>query len=114
AQHKIALHMVRTPMAGFLVMFMQAGFALVETGMTRAKNVAHTMSMNFMIYGLGMLGFWICGYAIQMGGLGAMATLGGTGLMNHELTINLFGKPFGLMGLKGFFLSGDAYDVGVF
>jgi ammonium transporter, Amt family len=111
---KVAINIVWTLFCGFLVMFMQCGFALVETGMTRAKNVAHTMSMNFMIYGIGMLGFWICGYAIQMGGLGAMATLGGTGVMNHELTITLFGKPFGLMGLKGFFLSGDAYDVGVF
>ena len=36
-------------MTGFLVMFMQAGFALVETGFTRAKNAAHTMSMNFMV-----------------------------------------------------------------
>ena len=111
---KVAINIVWTLLCGFLVMFMQAGFALVETGMTRAKNVAHTMSMNFMIYGIGMLGFWICGYAIQMGGLGAMATLGGTSVMNHELTITLFGKPFGLMGLKGFFLSGDAYDVAVF
>ncbi len=40
-------------------MFMQAGFAMVETGFTRAKNVAHTMSMNLMIYGIGMLGYWI-------------------------------------------------------
>jgi len=57
--------------AAFLVMFMQAGFALVETGLTRYKNVAHTMAMNFMIYGLGMLGFWICGFAIMFGGFGA-------------------------------------------
>ena len=36
-------------LAGFLVFFMQAGFALVETGFTRAKNVAHTMGMNFLV-----------------------------------------------------------------
>ena len=42
---------------GFLVMFMQAGFAMVEAGLTSAKNVAHTMAMNFLIYPLGMLGF---------------------------------------------------------
>ena len=40
-----------------LVFFMQAGFAMVEAGLTRAKNVAHTMAMNFMIYPLGMIGF---------------------------------------------------------
>ena len=38
-----ALNIVWTLITGFLVMFMQAGFALVETGLTRAKNVAHTM-----------------------------------------------------------------------
>ena len=112
--NKVAINIVWTLLAGFLVMFMQAGFALVETGFTRAKNVSHTMGMNFMVYAIGMLGFWICGFAIQMGGLGAMATLGGTSVMNHELTITLFGKSFGLMGLKGFFLSGDSYDVAVF
>ena len=35
------------------------------------------MAMNLMVYALGMLGFWICGYALQMGGVGAVATLGG-------------------------------------
>lgn len=112
--NKIAINMVWTLLAGFLVMFMQAGFALVETGMTRAKNAAHTMSMNFMIYPIGMLGYWICGYALQMGGVGAVAALGGTAPLNHEFTVTLFGHTFGLFGLKGFFLSGDTYDVGVF
>jgi ammonium transporter, Amt family len=112
--NKIAINFVWTLLAGFLVMFMQAGFALVETGFTRAKNAAHTMSMNFMIYPIGMLGFWICGYALQMGGVGAVGVLGGTPPLNHEVTVNLFGHPFGLFGLKGFFLSGSTYDVGVF
>lgn len=112
--NKIAINMMWTLFCGFLVMFMQAGFALVETGFTRAKNVAHTMTMNFMVYGVGLLGYWICGYALQMGGVGAVAALGGTAPLNHEFTLNLFGHPFGLLGLKGFFLSGDSYDVGVF
>src|SRR5205814_10431901 len=34
--------------------------------------------------------------------------------LTHEFTITLLGHPFGLFGLKGFFLSGDTYDVGVF
>jgi Amt family ammonium transporter len=111
---KIAINIMWTLIAGFLVMFMQAGFALVETGFTQSKNVAHTMTMNFMVYAIGMLGYWICGYALQMGGVGAVAALGGTPGLNHEFTISLFGKTFGLFGLKGFFLSGDTYDVGVF
>ena len=75
--NKIAINFVWTLLAGFLVMFMQAGFAMVETGLTRAKNAAHTMTMNFMVYALGMLGFWVCGFALQMGGVGAVGTLGG-------------------------------------
>ena len=112
--NKVSINFVWTLVAGFLVMFMQPGFAMVETGLTRAKNVAHTMAMNFLIYPLGMLGFYVCGFALMFGGLGAMGTLGGYAGLNHEFTINLFGKSFGLFGTKGFFLSGSSYDVAVF
>jgi Amt family ammonium transporter len=112
--NKVAINFVWTLVTGFLVMFMQAGFAMVETGFCRAKNASHTMSMNFMVYPLGMFAYWVCGYAIQMGGLGALATLGGGAPLAHEVTINLFGKPFGLFGAEGFFLSGNAYDTGIF
>src|ERR1043166_375365 len=114
AANTVAINFVWTLVTGFLVMFMQAGFAMVETGFTRAKNASHTMSMNFMVYPIGMFGYLLCGYALQMGGLGALATLGGGAPLAHEVTINLFGKPFGLFGLDGFFLSGNAYDTGVF
>jgi Amt family ammonium transporter len=112
--NKVSINMMWTLVAGFLVMFMQAGFALVETGFTRAKNVAHTMMMNFMIYVVGMTGYWIMGYAIQMGGVGALATLAGTGVLDGEFTLSLFGKDFGLFGMKGFFLAGTSYDVAVY
>ncbi|PYM77887.1 MAG: hypothetical protein DME03_02560 [Candidatus Rokuibacteriota bacterium] len=46
--NRVSINLMWTLLTGFLVMFMQAGFALVETGFTRAKNVAHTMMMNFM------------------------------------------------------------------
>jgi len=112
--NRVAINIVWTLVAGFLVMFMQPGFAMVETGLTRAKNVAHTMAMNFMIYPLGMLGFYVCGFALMFGGLGAIGTMGGYAGLNHEFTINLFGKSFGLFGAKGFFLSGSCYDIAVF
>jgi len=111
---KIALNFSWVLIACFLVMFMQAGFALAETGFTRAKNAAHTMAMNFMCYGLGMLGFWVCGYALMMGGVGAVAALGGTAPLTSEYTINIAGHTLGLFGTKGFLLGGDSYDVGVF
>ena len=112
--NKIAVNIVWTLITGFLVMFMQAGFALVETGFCRAKNAAHTMAMNFMIYPIGLLGYWICGFALQFGGVGAVAALGGTAPLNSEFAVTLFGHPFGLFGTKGFFLGPDVYDVGVF
>ena len=59
-QNKIAINFVWTLIAAFLVMFMQAGFALVETGLCRAKNANHTMMMNLMVYATGVLAFWVC------------------------------------------------------
>jgi Amt family ammonium transporter len=112
--NRVAINLIWTLIAGFLVMFMQPGFAMVETGFTRAKNAVHTMAMNLMIYPLGMLGFYICGFAFMFGGLGPIATLGGYAGLNHEVTISLFGKEFGLFGAKGFFLSGTSYDIAVF
>jgi len=111
--NKVALNIMWTLLTGFLVMFMQAGFAMVEGGLTRAKNVAHTFAMNLMIYPLGMLGFWLCGFAIMFGGMGAISTMGGFDGLNQEFTVHIFGHAFGLIGTKGFFLSGT-YDVAVF
>ena len=45
-----------------LVIFMQAGFALVETGFCRAKHASHVVSTNFAIFGLGFVGFFLIGY----------------------------------------------------
>ena len=110
---KVALNLLWVLIAAFLVMFMQTGFAMVEGGLTRAKNVAHTMSMNFMIYPLGMLGFYFCGFALMFGGVGALGTLGGYDGLSSEYVIHLFGKEFGLFGTKGFMLNG-VYDVAIF
>ena len=113
-QNKIAINFTWTLVAAFLVMFMQAGFAIVETGLCRAKNANHTMMMNFMVYGVGMLAFWLIGFPLQMGGVGAIGNLGGTPPLNSEFIVNLFGKPFGLFGQNGFFLMhSGTYDVSV-
>jgi Amt family ammonium transporter len=112
-QNRIAVNFVWTLVTGFLVMFMQAGFAIVETGLCRAKNANHTMMMNFMVYGFGLFAFWVCGFAIQMGGGAPYSTLGGASSLNSEHVINFLGKSWGLFGTHGFFLSGITYDVGV-
>ncbi len=111
-----SINMVWTLIAGFLVMFMQAGFAMVETGLCRAKNSAHTMAMNFMIYPLGCIAFWAYGFALGWGnwynapvGPGWYGSLGpGLSLLNEGIGIG--GDPnlpmYGLLGTKGFFLGG--------
>jgi ammonium transporter, Amt family len=108
-----SINLVWTLVGGFLVMFMQAGFALVETGLVRAKNVAHTMAMNVFVYAIGILGFWAIGFALQMGGVGELSTLGGDKTLNHEFIVHIAGKEFGLFGLKGFFLPGVAFTAPV-
>ena len=113
-QNKIGINFMWTLITGFLVMFMQAGFAIVETGLCRAKNANHTMMMNFMVYGAGMLAYWLIGFAIQMGGVGAVGNLGGTPPLSAEFVVTIFGKPFGLFGQHGLFLTqGNTYDVSV-
>jgi Amt family ammonium transporter len=113
-QNKIAINFVWTLIAGFLVMFMQAGFAAVETGLCRAKNANHTMMMNFMVYGFGLFAYWVCGFALQMGGVGGVGNLGGAAPLSSEFSINLFGKSWGLFGTHGFFLTqGATFDVAV-
>ncbi len=112
-QNRIAVNFVWTLITGFLVMFMQAGFAAVETGLCRAKNTSHTMMMNFMVYGFGMFAYWVCGFAIQMGGVGGVGSLGGAAPLSSEYSIHALGQTWGLFGTTGFFLGGSSYDVGV-
>ena len=113
---------------GFLVFFMQAGFALVETGFTRTKNVAHTMMMNMMVFCVGAVGYWLVGFAFQFGGVnmaypavqgaGAIAgewahsptTLGDWGTMlAHSVRLG----QWGFLGGSGFMLLGTGGITGI-
>lgn len=124
ADISVSINVLWLMLAGFLVFFMQAGFALVETGFTRAKNVAHTMLMNMMVFCIGAIGYWLTGFAFQFGGvnftypdlhgLGAWAfspvTLGDwSGLLDKPLLIG--GQ--GVLGLTGFGLAGVGLNFGV-
>ena len=114
---------------GFLVFFMQAGFALVETGFTRTKNAAHTMMMNMMVFCIGAFGYWLTGFAFQFGAVnfsydpvttaGAVAgawahsptTLGDLGGLLATPLIS-FGQA-GILGGSGFMLLGLGTNVGL-
>jgi Amt family ammonium transporter len=112
-QNKIAINFVWTLVAGFLVMFMQAGFAFVEAGLCRVKNANHTYMMNFAVYTVGLFSYWLIGFAIQMGGAAGNGNLGGLQSLTTEHSISLFGTTWGLFGGAGLFLAGHTYDVGV-
>lgn len=112
-QNKIGINFTWTLICGFLVMFMQAGFAMVEAGLCRVKNANHTYMMNFFVYGCGLFAYWIIGFAIQMGGAAGNGNLGGLQPLASEHMLNLFGTNWGIFGQSGMFLAGHTYDVGV-
>lgn len=112
-QNKIGINFTWTLITGFLVMFMQAGFAMVEAGLCRVKNANHTYMMNFFVYGCGLLAYWLIGFAIQMGGAAGNGNLGGLQPLNSEHTLTLFGTTWGIFGQTSMFLAGRSYDVGV-
>ena len=69
----IAANEVWIVLAAVLVMFMQAGFALVEAGFTRAKNAGNIIMKNGMDFSVGSLVYWAFGFALAYGG----SSLGG-------------------------------------
>ncbi len=130
AHNLISINMVWVLVAGFMVMFMQAGFMFVETGLCRAKNASHTSAMNFLVYPLGCLAFWAYGFAMGWGNWwngpvppGWYPSLGpGLSVLNSGLGIgaavdaagNATGVyTYGLVGTKGFFLGSAVNDVSV-
>ncbi|WP_233207234.1 MULTISPECIES: ammonium transporter [Pirellulaceae] len=70
-----------TCLAAFLVFFMQAGFALVEAGFTRAKNACNIIMKNLMDFSIGSLTFWLIGFGLMFGHNGAE----GNGLFGTDL-----------------------------
>jgi Amt family ammonium transporter len=116
AHNLFSINMVWVLVAGFLVMFMQAGFAMVEGGLCRAKNSSHTFAMNFMIYPLGCFAFYVYGFALGWGNWwngpvppGWYASLGpGLSLLNDGW--GLVGEAgvfkYGILGTKGWCLYG--------
>ncbi|MBO7483105.1 MAG: ammonium transporter [Kiritimatiellae bacterium] len=74
------LNVVWTMVAAILVFMMQAGFALVETGFTRAKNAANIMMKNLMDFAAGSLAFYVLGSALMFGATTAAGWIGWGGL----------------------------------
>ena len=95
ATPKVMVDTMWTLIAGFLVFFMNLGFALVESGLCRAKNCVNILAKNFVVFGVSSLAFLIIGWGL------------------------MFGNGNGFVGLEGLFfmggadnspLTGDAYS----
>ena len=109
---RIATNFSWTLLTGYLVLFMQAGFALLTCGLVRKKNAGHLMMLNFAAYVFAFLAYYAIGYAFQFGAVAVNAAptnLGGVPTLNHFL---IGSGSWGFLGGKGFFLSGPAYDAG--
>jgi Amt family ammonium transporter len=109
---RIATNFAWTLNTGYLVLFMQAGFALLTCGLVRKKNAGHLMMLNFAAYVFAFLAYYAVGYAFQFGAVAVNAApgnLGGVPTLNHFL---IGSGQWGFLGGEGFFLSGPAYDAG--
>jgi len=110
---RIATNFGWTLNTGYLVLFMQAGFALLTCGLVRKKNAAHLMMLNFAAYVIAFIGYYAVGFALMYGGVaatpGAPAQLGGVPTLTQGLHVG--GQL--VMGTTGWFLSGSGYDAGV-
>ncbi|MBI2867144.1 MAG: ammonium transporter, partial [Chloroflexi bacterium] len=96
ADPEAGVNMAWTLIAGFLVFFMQLGFAFLGAGLVRSKNTVNYMTKSFMDFCIASLAFWAFGFALMFGGSKFFP-----GLDN--------GNPF--FGYSGFLLTGDSYDV---
>jgi Amt family ammonium transporter len=106
---RIGTNFAWTLNTGYLVLFMQAGFALLTTGLVRKKNAGHLMMLNFAAYVFAFIAYYAVGFAFMYGGVATTAAapggIGGVPTLDKFLIPNFLGG-------KGFFLSGPAYDAG--
>lgn len=92
---QLLMDIMWTMLGAFLVFFMQAGFAMVETGFTRAKNSGNIIMKNMMDFVLGSLFFYIIGFSLMFGDdLGGI--IGTSGFFHPESLQGVTGLPIGV------------------
>ena len=89
----IAASTIWVVVTAVLVMFMQAGFAFLEAGLTRMKNAAHIAGKNVLIFGVCSLVYWAVGFGLAFGG--GNAVIGTDGFLpSVEAMISVGQRPF--------------------
>ncbi len=106
------LNMLWVILGAVLVIFMQAGFALVETGFCRAKHAAHVVSTNFAVFGLGFIGFFLIGWPLSLSAMDMTGYFGGIGAPVGSSLLD-FGDNWIFLFKGGWGLSGGGIDAGV-
>ncbi len=107
--NEVGLNLLWLVLGAALVIFMQAGFAMVETGFTRAKHATHVVMTNFVVFGLGFIGFFVTGFALMFGAASAPVI----GFAEPLGNLVGFGEGWGLFATSGWLLGGNAYDVSI-
>jgi ammonium transporter, Amt family len=93
----IAANTVWVVVAAILVMFMQAGFAFLEAGLTRMKNAAHIAGKNVLIFGICSLVYWAVGFGLAFGD--GNAILGTSGFFpSSDALLGIAAAPFSFFG----------------
>ena len=82
---RVSINFTWLLITGFLVLFMQVGFAFLVTGLTRAKNAGHMMMMNIAAFAVALLAYYAVGFAFQFGGIAPIANLGGVVAAHRHL-----------------------------
>jgi len=106
------INMLWVVIGAILVIFMQAGFALVETGFCRAKHAAHVVSTNFAVFGLGFIGFFLIGWPLSLSAMDMSGYFGGLGAPVGSSLLD-FGDNWIFLFKGGWGLSGGGVDAGV-
>ena len=95
----IATSTVWVLIAAILVMFMQAGFAFLEAGLTRMKNVGHIAAKNVLIFALASLVYFLVGYGLAFGD-GGNGLVGGSGFFpSIDQLLTVGSAPFSWFGV---------------
>ena len=105
------VNMLWVVIGAVLVIFMQAGFALVETGFCQAKHAAHVVTTNFAIFGLGFIAFFLVGFPLSLSALDMSGYFGGLGAAVGSPLVGSGNWIFLFKG--GWALSGGGIDAGV-
>ncbi|MEX0978695.1 MAG: ammonium transporter, partial [Pirellulales bacterium] len=106
ADIKVGIDTMWVMITGFMVFFMNLGFACVETGMCRHKNAVNILSKNFIVFAVTTVGFWVLGWGLMFGN-GTTPYFGDSGLWfltgadNSPATLDAYSGDYSAIGWTG-------------